>query len=298
MTRYATPAAFKQALEQRLRGMSSTGVDFARRRQLLVFDRFLARVMILFGDAVILKGGLALELRLERARTTKDVDLRLVGSTEQVLDRLQHAGRIDLGDFLTFEVTPDAVHPEIKNDGMKYEGLRHRAEARIAGKIYGQPFGVDVAFADPVLGEPDLVVADDVLAFYGIAPPTVRIYPVETHIAEKLHAYTMPRARPNTRVKDLPDLALLASVRELERPRIRAAIAQTFSFRATHAIPAAVPAPTPAWTAPYQAMAVADELPWSTLDSLHRAVGQFLDPVLADVGDGRWSPATWKWSER
>jgi len=33
-------------------------------------------------------------------------------------------------------------------------------------------------------------VAEDVLAFAGIAPPTLRLYPIETHIAEKLHAYT------------------------------------------------------------------------------------------------------------
>ena len=32
------------------------------------------------GDAVLLKGGLVLELRLERARTTKDIDLRVTGS--------------------------------------------------------------------------------------------------------------------------------------------------------------------------------------------------------------------------
>lgn len=296
MKRYATPAAFKQALEQRLRAMSADGIDFARRRQLLVFDRFLARVAALFGDAVILKGGLALELRLEHARTTKDVDLRLVGSSERVLERLQQAGRLELDDFMTFQVTRDADHPEIKNDGMKYEGLRHRAEARIAGKIYGQPFGVDVAFADPILGEPDLLTAADLLAFHGLAPPTLRLYPVETHIAEKLHAYTMPRARPNTRVKDLPDLALLASVRSLERSRVRAAIDQTFAFRATHAVPSALPAPPPGWRAPYEAMAVADELAWSTLDVLYSVAAQFLDPVLAPGGDERWSPATWAWS--
>jgi hypothetical protein len=73
----ASPAAFKQALEQRLKTASNNGVDFARRRQLLVFDRFLARVVAVMGDAVLLKGGLVLELRLERARTTKDVDLRV-----------------------------------------------------------------------------------------------------------------------------------------------------------------------------------------------------------------------------
>ena len=80
--RYETPAAFKRALEDRLKAGSDTGVDFARRGQLLVFDRFLARVIATFGDAAILKGGLVLELRLERARPTKDIDLRLqsVGS--------------------------------------------------------------------------------------------------------------------------------------------------------------------------------------------------------------------------
>jgi hypothetical protein len=37
---YASPETFKQALEQRLKSSSNGGADFARRRQLLVFDRF------------------------------------------------------------------------------------------------------------------------------------------------------------------------------------------------------------------------------------------------------------------
>jgi hypothetical protein len=74
---YATPAAFKQALEQRLRNASSLErVDLARRRQLLVFERFLARVFARLGERVWLKGGLVLEFRLKRALSTKDVDLR------------------------------------------------------------------------------------------------------------------------------------------------------------------------------------------------------------------------------
>jgi len=36
---YDSPAAFKRALEDRLKSASASGVDFARRRQLLVFDR-------------------------------------------------------------------------------------------------------------------------------------------------------------------------------------------------------------------------------------------------------------------
>ena len=228
---YSSPEAFKQALEQRLRVAAKTGAAFARKRQLLVFDRLLARIVSVLGEAAMLKGGLVLELRLERARTTKDIDLRLVGSPDGVLAKLQEAARLDLEDFLTFEIGPDQDHPEIQNDGMLYEGLRFRAECRLAGKPFGQPFGVDVAFGDPILGQPDVVVADDVLSFAGIAPPTLRLYPIETHIAEKLHAYTMPRARPNSRVKDLPDLALLATAQRVEASRVRAALEQTFGFR-------------------------------------------------------------------
>jgi hypothetical protein len=293
---YASPEAFKQALEQRLRTASKTGPAFARLRQLLVFDRFLARVVAVLGDAATLKGGLALELRLEHARTTKDVDLRLTGSADDVLVKLQTAARLDLGDFLTFEIGPDAEHPEIQNDGMQYDGMRFRAECRIAGKRYGNPFGVDVAFGDPVLGAPETVGAEDILGFAGIAPPTFHLYPIQTHIAEKLHAYTMPRARPNSRVKDLPDIALLASVKELDSRQLLAALKQTFAFRKTHGLPAALPAPQPTWEAPYAAMAREDLLPWPTLANVTAAAGAFLDPVLAETTPATWDPKAWRWT--
>lgn len=294
---YTSPEAFKQALEQRLRAATQTGATFARKRQLLVFDRLLARIVSVLGDAATLKGGLVLELRLERARTTKDIDLRLIGSPDGVLAKLQEAARRDLNDFLTFEIGPDDDHPEIQNDGMLYEGLRCRAECRLAGKPFGQPFGVDVAFGDPILGQPDVVVADDVLSFAGIAAPTLRIYPIETHVAEKLHAYTMPRARPNSRVKDLPDLALLASAQPLEAGRVRTALEQTFGFRKTHGLPEALPTPAPAWAAPYAAMAREDQLAWPTLVDVTAAAQAFLDPILAGGLDATWNPETWSWEQ-
>ena len=292
---YSSPEAFKQALEQRLRASAKTGSLFARKRQLLVFDRFLARIAVVLGDAATLKGGLVLELRLERARTTKDVDLRMMGSPTNVLPRLQEAARRDLSDFMTFEVGPDADHPEIQGDGVQYEGLRFRAECRLAGKLYGQPFGVDVAFGDPIIGEPDIVVAEDVLAFAGIPPPTLRLYPVETHLAEKLHAYTLPRTRPNTRVKDLPDIALLATTQPLDAKRLREALEQTFAFRKTHPLPSKLPLPLDAWELPYAAMAREDQLEWPTLGNVSRVAQAFLDPVLAGGLDAEWHPGNWTW---
>ncbi len=292
---YDSPAAFKQALEQRLRAASTSGVDFSRRRQLLVFDRFLARVACTMGEAAVLKGGLVLELRLTRARTTKDVDLRFTGSPAVILDSLQAAGRLDLGDFLTFEVRPDPAHPAIRNEGMPYGGLRHRAEARLGGRLYGQPFAVDVAFGDPIVGTPEFLTTPDLLAFAGIAAPTVPVYPIESHIAEKLHAYSMPRRHDNTRVKDLPDLALLGTIRELDGDRLREALDRTFTFRGTHAVPPSLPEPPDAWVEVYRRMALEDGLEWRDLPALVAAVGAFLNPVLGKAQHLRWSPSLWRW---
>lgn len=291
--RYETPVAFKAALEERLR---RHGIgELTHHRQLVIFERFLARIAEVLGDTVTLKGGLVIELRLERARTTKDVDLRVIGSSDNLLPRLQAIGKRDLGDFMAFEIAPHADHPIIDSDGLRYDGLRFRAECQLAGKIYGDPFGVDIVFGEPMFGEPDVIVADDTLGFAGITPPTLRVYPVETHLAEKLHAYTLPRVRPNSRVKDLPDLALLATTGPLDATHLRAALEQTFGFRQTHELPVRLPAPPLAWLTRYADLAREDDLPWATLDDVTRAASEFLDPILAGVTRATWSPDAWVW---
>jgi len=178
---------------------------------------------------------------------------------------------------------------------MPYGGKRFRAECRLAAKPFGDPFGVDVAIGGPIFGAPEIIVAEDVLGFAGIAPPTLRLYPVETHIAEKLHAYTLPRARPNSRVKDLPDMALLATTKALDASRLREALEQTFTFRNTHALPATLPDPLAAWRLPYEAIAREDGLPWRTLEELASTVRAFLDPVLAGGLSATWDHRAWRW---
>jgi hypothetical protein len=293
--RYDSPLAFKRAVEDRLKAASASGVDFSRRRQLLVFDRLLARLAVTFGEAVMLKGGLVLELRLHRARTTKDVDLRLPMPSADVLPRLRASGQLDLGDFMAFDVQPDSEHPEILGDGARYEGYRYRAECRLAGKLYGQPFGIDVAFGDPLFGNVDLVTGADLLGFAGVAPPRIRLYPVETHVAEKLHAYTLPRNRLNTRVKDLPDLALLGTVRPLDGGELRSALEQVFSFRRTQPLPDRMPPAPGAWEVPYSRLAKQEGLPWRSLPEVEAAARAFLDPVLGLRPAGRWDPVAWSW---
>lgn len=293
--RYKTPGAFKAAIEQRIRKAAEDGAGIARRRQLLVFDRYLARLGRVLGDAATLKGGLVLEVRLERARTTRDIDLRLAGSPDGLLTRLREAGRLELGDFMTFELRPDARHPDIAGPGVQYQGQRFRAECKLAGRLYGQAFGVDVAFGDPILGEPEVVRGDDLLGFAGIEPAVMRLYPVESHVAEKLHAYTLPRTTPSTRVKDLPDLALLGQAGERSASRMRAALSETFAYRGTHDLPDRLPAPPAAWADAYAKMAEGDGLPWPTLVAVTEAARAFLDPVLAGEGEAKWDVEAWAW---
>lgn len=297
MTRsFATPLAFKAALEARLRERAAAqGRSLNRVRQLPVMERFLARVFPAIGSAV-LKGGLVMELRLDRARATKDVDLRVSVRGEELLDRLQAAGRVDLGDFLAFEVRADPSHLTIEADGLRYDGQRFRAEPRLAGRQYGSAFGVDIALGEPIVGTPQELDGSDTLTFVGLSPPRFRVYPVETHIAEKLHAYTVPRPRPNSRVKDLPDIALLAQASALEASNLAQAIAETFAHRATHPVPSRLSDPPEAWAPVYGRMAEEEKLPWSDLTRLGGAVRAFLDPVLAGAG-GTWDPAAWRWRE-
>lgn len=291
---FATPVAFRQAVEQRLLNEAlRDGHDVHRVRQLLLFDRFLARLFAVPGDW-LLKGGLVLEYRLERARTTRDIDLRTLGEADHVLARLQAAARVDLDDGLRFEVAEDPDHREMLGDAAVYGGRRFRVVATWALRPYGAPFGVDVVLGGPVVGVVDESDGKPRLDFAGIAPARVRLLPPEQHLAEKLHALTQPRPRPNSRVRDLPDLLLLGRHHAFDADLLRAALQATFDFRGTHPLPAATPAVPEAWTGEYHKQARVLQLPWLELADGMAALARFLDPVLA-AGMGRWSPGDWAW---
>ncbi len=294
--RYSSAVDFKQALEERLR-RGTVGPEISRRRQLLAFQRLLARVLPGLGRNVVLKGGLALEVRLGGARTTGDIDLVLFGTEDALLERLQALGQLDLGDFMTFEIQPKKTTPDVAGDGVLYGGKRFRVECRLAGKLFGNPFGLDVVFGGHMLGEGTPVQGEDYLGFAGIEAPMLPLVPIETHLAEKLHAYTLPRTSPNSRVRDLPDMALLATVPDpLHARRITEAIQQTFRARGTHDAPSGLPAPPPAWRTSYAALASEQRLRWKTLEELLVAVQAFLDPVLGGDDCGTWSRERWSWS--
>lgn len=295
---YKTPAALDAALKERQRRRArEQGVPFNRLAQTDVYFRFLDRILRELGDgAVVVKGGLALEMRLQRARTTLDVDLRALGSPKEIYARIRAAGVRDHGDFLSFQVEDGP------GDGVIYEGRRFRVQGVMAGRRYRDPFGLDVAFGDPMIGPPDTIVAPDAFSFAGISPPTIPVYPLGTHLAETLHAYTLPRERPNSRLKDLVDIALVAREPALRpSPVIQAAtvlqaVQQTFAARGSHDVPRVLPPSPEAWRARYDRERTSNDLPWPRIDEVHAEAARFLEPVLQGTARGTWNPTTSAWS--
>lgn len=296
---YGTDEAFRIALEERVKASAKVlgHLDATRQRQLLLADRLLARISQELGEGVVAKGGIALELRLRHARATQDLDLHVSGRSEGLLERLQAAARADLGDRLRFEISnaPEDLRT-ITGDGVLYEGFRYRVTAFLGARPYGDRFGLDVVFGGRPAGAVEARDGLDLLSFAGIPPGRYQLYPRELHVAEKLHAYTMPRPLPNGRVKDLPDLALLAQTGAFDASTLRAAIARTFEQRATHSVPAALP-PPPAefWKTAYARMTRVNRLPWPDVDDVLVAAAAFLDPVLGGTTVARWNPAVWSW---
>jgi hypothetical protein len=95
--KYHTSAAFRTALETRLKATQSDGVGLARLRKRVVFERLLARLHAVAPDAWVLKGGFALELRLgAQARTTKDIDVDWAIAEDEAVELLLQGAAMPL----------------------------------------------------------------------------------------------------------------------------------------------------------------------------------------------------------
>ena len=92
--KYATAAAFRRALEDRLQDIAGKeSVDLQRLRRQVAFDRLLARLFQGKQPLAlpwVLKGGYAMELRIKAARTTKDIDLAMRGTVRGRAQPFEH----------------------------------------------------------------------------------------------------------------------------------------------------------------------------------------------------------------
>ena len=281
---YATAGAFRRALEERLKSMSQTEqIDINRLRRQVSFDRLLARLFQEDPAPWVLKGGYALELRFKTARSTIDIDLtlqRVVGTSEggdpvrAIREMLQAMANVSFDDWFEYTIGP----PVMDITAAPYGGARYSVETRMDGRIFAR-FHLDAGVGDVVIQPLETAECHDWLAFAGIEKPCVRMISREQQFAEKIHAYTLPRSSPNSRVKDLVDLALLIADDQLDRRRVINALQLTFDRRGTHALPTNLHVPPPDWQTPFRALA--EECGLQTdIAAVFNNVREFLENVL------------------
>ncbi|WP_075831051.1 nucleotidyl transferase AbiEii/AbiGii toxin family protein [Deinococcus marmoris] len=275
--KYASPRAFRNALTSHLRARATReGMDLARLQRQLAYERFLNRLFGVVGEAWVLKGGYALELRLGgRARATKDLDFNAPGGGD-LLEVLQDAAELDLADHFRFVVE---VPERGALAGPPEGGQRFRVTARLDSNQPFTTFLVDVGQGDIVHTTLDRLPPQVDVSFAGLPPTTFPIYPLPEHFAEKLHAYTRPRpGGGQTRVKDLLDLSLIVTELQLQPSReVWLVLDGVFTRYASHTLPSVVPDPPADWRGPYQAMATEIDHPVTDMDETVAAVQRFLD---------------------
>ncbi len=284
---YATPGALRAALEARLQSHGTTAVvDLDRLRRRAVFERLLVRLQHAMPGQWVLKGGMALEVRLgDRARTTRDLDLALRQATqdgEDVRERLIEAMAEDPeGDGFEFRIGQARA---IDVDEAGRPGWRLLVDARLDGRTFAK-VRIDVVARPEEISSTDRVLLRSVLAFAGFPDHEVEAVDPAQHFAEKLHAFTRPYGdRPNSRVKDLPDLVLLVEGGLAPSAELLATVEHVFAARATHQVPASLPDPPADWAERYAALAADLDVVPRTVEEAMALLRRFWGEALATGG--------------
>ncbi len=291
--RYETAAAFRRALEDRLKDRShQEGALLARLRKQIAFERLLACLLRVAPGQWALKGGFALQLRMpDRARTTRDIDLAWQVQEDELLERLIEVTIEDLGDFFSFRVERTTADPDRMGGAHRF-----RVEASLAGRLF-ETFLLDVGEWDGLINQAETLTTPDLLAFAGIEPVPVPVLPLTRQVAEKLHAYTRRYEgdRVSSRPKDLVDLALIAQLFSLDAAALLVDLQEVFAGRGTHDLPSNLPPPPTEWRVPYRQLAgeVGSD---ADLNAGHAAAAAVVDPVLQRrVLAGTWNPEARRW---
>ena len=266
---------------------------FAEVRREFLYQRFLARVFD--GESAwVLKGGIGLLTRLPGARHSRDIDLvHLAAGPGAAEAEIRALGRMDLGDYLRFEVVR-AVPLSVE------DALRLKTDAYVGASRW-ESFDVDiscerhfVASIEPIRPTPIIDVAG--------APelPLFRLYPLVDQIADKVAAmYETHGGEPSNRYRDLVDLVLLTGLEKLDAALLNAALQarQRFS-RSPLALPSKLTSPGTTWRAGFSREARRSSVPIALqdLDAALSYVADCLDPALSgSVSSGKWDPTKRIW---
>jgi hypothetical protein len=289
--RYATPAAFRRALTDRIKetAQESPWTQQQLQRQ-VAYDRLLERLYIV-DDGWIVKGATALLARDLGVRGSLDIDLYRSTAQEIAEEDLRRAAVTDIGDWFTFEIGGSS---DIGN-----KAVRLPVNAVIGATTWVE-FHIDLVGADVrMTGQPDDVPP---LA-RGVIPSVdqrgYKAYPLVDHIADKVAA-TYERhgetQMPSTRFRDLVDLVAIITGASVDAESQTTALVSEFERRHL-TLPQSFDVPDRAiWEAGYAAEARRSLLETAgTLDEAIAIVRPFVNAILDGSATGTWNPKSLQW---
>ncbi|WP_211304650.1 nucleotidyl transferase AbiEii/AbiGii toxin family protein [Umezawaea tangerina] len=227
-----------------------------------MFERVIARFQTAEPGQWVLKGGMALEVRLhDNARLTKDVDLGLrdaVDSASDLHERLVEILTIDL-DHDYFVLTVGA--PErLRDDSGGYPTWRAKVGARLADKPFGR-VQLDVSPRAHELHATDRLAIPNSLAFAGVPAVEVEAVDIHRHAAEKFHGMLRDFGeRENSRVRDLVDLVILLEHGLVVPERTATAVRTVWLERDSTEPPDELPPLPESWPDRYRRLAASHDM--------------------------------------
>ncbi len=283
---------FRESIDRRLRNRArALQINVTAVRRQAALERLLARLLQVAPDRWALKGGMALDTRLQRARASLDLDADHALGAESARADILQAIALDVGDHFALSFVGSS---RLQEGGIQL-AIRYRLDAYLAGRLF-EHLQVDVTLHPPEVWETEFRMREGLIPELG--PLNVPLIPLERQVAEKLHAYSRTYAGgPTTRVKDLVDCVLIRSFDSADAQRLRAEVARTFAARNTHAVPSRLPPPPPALQASFRALAAEVGID-PDLQAGYRLAAAWLDPVLSGEAQGRWDPGVGVWSEK
>ena len=218
------------AVHQRLRNLSKErGLDMTGLLRRYVQERLLYRLSVSDeAENFCIKGGVLLSFYNEGdlLRPTEDIDFNGFDS-EADIGTLTRA----LVNILAVPVDDDGVVFHVETMKIKKDriGLIPGGKVQLLADVHTAcvEISVDVGFGNPINPDVRRVRMPTILS--GIAPqPVVYAYPLETVIAEKVHAMAQ-FGYDNTRLKDYFDIWILANSQTFDGESMTKAVVETFA---------------------------------------------------------------------
>jgi hypothetical protein len=130
--KYTSAAAFRQALDQRLKNEAATsGLGVGRLRKRVAFELFLRRLLAVAPNHWVLKGALALDFRLAvTTRATKDIDFGREDDEQAAIHDITAAQQLALDDFFTFAAT----RTDELDNADEFSAIRFHVTAQLQGE--------------------------------------------------------------------------------------------------------------------------------------------------------------------